>query len=200
MSSAAPLQVSDLASLRQLPTEQLVNIIVQQQQVIEQQQQAIEQLSQEVNRLKVSLSLNSQTSSKPPSTDLLKKPEKAKEQPSASDEAPKRKPGGQPGHLGKTRKGFGRVDRYEILQPQRRIHCGSEAFASEPVAVQRQQVARLVARPIEVVEYQRHSCQCAQCGQSVSAEWPEDIVPGQDLSVGLQALLVWPRLLWASVL
>ncbi len=191
MSSAAPLQVSDLASLRQLPTEQLVNIIVQQQQVIEQQQQAIEQLSQEVNRLKVSLSLNSQTSSKPPSTDLLKKPEKAKEQPSASDEAPKRKPGGQPGHLGKTRKGFGRVDRYEILQPQRRIHCGSEAFASEPVAVQRQQVARLVARPIEVVEYQRHSCQCAQCGQSVSAEWPEDIVPGQDLSVGLQALLVW---------
>ncbi len=69
--------ISDLATLRQLPTEQLVNIIVQQQQVIEQQQQAIEQLTQEVNRLKVNLALDSQTSSKPPSTDLLKKPEKA---------------------------------------------------------------------------------------------------------------------------
>ncbi len=77
MSSAVPPHLSDLATLRQLPTEQLVNIIVQQQQVIEQQQQAIEQLTQEVNRLKVNLALDSQTSSKPPSTDLLKKPEKA---------------------------------------------------------------------------------------------------------------------------
>ena len=109
-----PAQLPDQATLRQLSTEQLVNIIVQQQQVIEQQQQAIEQLTQEVNRLKVSLGLDSQTSSQPPSTDLLKKPEKAKEQPEGTAEAPKRKPGGQLGHLGKTRKGFGRVDRYEI--------------------------------------------------------------------------------------
>ena len=53
------------------------------------------------------------------------------------------------------------------------------------------QVARLVERPIEVVEYQRHSCQCARCGQVVAASWAEDVVPGQDLSIGLQALLVW---------
>jgi len=77
-----------------------------------QQQKAIEQLTLEVNQLKVSQNLDSQTSSKPPSTDLLKKPEKkAPTDPLTATEAPKRKPGGQPGHVGKTRKGFGRVDR-----------------------------------------------------------------------------------------
>lgn len=57
--------------------------------------------------------------------------------------------------------------------------------------MQRQQVARLVVWPIEIVEYQRLTCECAQCSQGVIAAWPEDIIPGQDLSVGLQALLVW---------
>ena len=94
MSTTALPKLPERETLIQLPPQQLVNIIVQQQQVIEQQQQAIEQLTQEVNRLKISLGLDSQTSSKPPSTDLLKKPEKAKEEPSPSDEAPKRKPGG----------------------------------------------------------------------------------------------------------
>ncbi len=94
MSIAVPPQLQDQATLRQLPTEQLVNIIVQQQQVIEQQQQAIEQLTQEVNRLKGRLGLDSQTSSKPPSTDLLKKAEKAKEQPLTSDEASRKNPQG----------------------------------------------------------------------------------------------------------
>jgi len=37
------------------------------------QQEQINQLTQEIERLKASLNLDSQTSSKPPSTDLLKK-------------------------------------------------------------------------------------------------------------------------------
>ena len=67
---------------------------------------------------------------------------------------------------------FGRVDRYEILRPQVCPHCGTQEFAAEPVAVQVQQVAQLVERPIEIVEYQRHSCQCAYCGQTQTAPWP----------------------------
>lgn len=59
------------------------------------------------------------------------------------------------------------------------------------MAVSVQQVATLVERPIEVVEYQQQSCQCAHCGQVHIAAWPQSIVPGQDLGVSLQALLVW---------
>jgi len=102
MTPATPPLLPDPETLHQLPTEQLVAIILEQQRVIE-------QLRQTVNALQGSLHLNSQTSSKPPSTDLLKKPEKAKlsPQPETGTEAPKRKPGGQPGHLGKTRIGNG---------------------------------------------------------------------------------------------
>ncbi len=181
-------KVPDLETLRQLPKEQLVEIIVQQQQVIE-------QLVQAVNHFQVSVHSDSHTSSKPPSTDLLKKPEKkpeaATESPADAAEEPKRKPGGQPGHKGTTRKGFGRVDRYEILRPQECPHCGSLEFCPKAVKVQVQQVAQLVSQPIEIVEYQQQTCECASCGQIQTASWPESIVPGQDLGVSLQALLVW---------
>ena len=49
----------------------------------------------------------------------------------------------------------------------------------------------LVAKPIEVVEYQTQSCKCLECGAVVRGEPPNGIVLGQDLSVNLQALLVW---------
>lgn len=106
MTPATPPPLPDPENLKQLPTEQLVAIILEQQRVIE-------QLTQAVNHLQVSLHQNSQTSSKPPSTDLLQKPEKAKtsQQSETAKEEPKRKPGGQPGHAGKTRKGNVRIDR-----------------------------------------------------------------------------------------
>lgn len=173
----------DSNRLQQLPSAELVKLIVQQQGVIE-------QLKQEISRLKASLQLDSQTSSKPPSTDLLKKSEKPKGA-AQNNSKPKRKPGGQPGHPGHTRKGFGRIDRYEILKPQECTQCGCVEFVETPIAVERQQVAQLVACPIEVVEYQRQTCACVNCGQSHTAAWPKGIVPGQDLSVGVQALLVW---------
>ncbi len=154
-----------------------------------QQQILIQQLQQEIERLKGNQLSDSQTSSLPPSSDLLQKSEKPKD--NSAQEASKRKPGGQPGHPGRTRKGFGRVDRSEILRPEYCPDCGSDRFIEQPVSVQYQQVARLVERPIEVVEYQRQTCQCAQCGQRVSAPHPSDVVPGRDLSIGLQALLTW---------
>ena len=52
-------------------------------------------------------------------------------------------------------------------------------------------VACLAARPIEVVEYQRAKCQCLECGAMVIGPASPGIVPGQDLSIDLQALLVW---------
>lgn len=142
MTPIVPPQLPDLEHLKQLPTEQLVAIILEQQRVTL-------ATSQAVNRLQVSLHQDSETSSKPPSTDLLKKPEKAKTSQLAetAKEEPKRKPGGQPGHKGTTRKGFSRVDRYQILLQQLCLSCGSQELAEVPVLVQVQQVAQLVERP-----------------------------------------------------
>jgi transposase len=163
--------------LYQLSKEQLVEII--------------KTLQSEMARLKESLNLDSKTSSKPPSQDLLKKSEKKKSSSANNNAQPKRKPGGQPGHEGKTRKGFGRVDRIEVLRPEVCSNCGGTHLVSSAVKVEIHQVAQLVANPIEIVEYHRHSCECSHCQAIVTAAWSAQMIPGQDLGVGLQALLGW---------
>ena len=161
MSSHEPVLQWSQENLNQLSLQELVQIILAQQEIIE-------QLSQEIERLRVSRDLDSQTSSKPPSTDLLKKSEKGTgTEPERPADQKKRKPGGQPGHPGKTRQGFSRIDRREVLRPQQCSHCGQNEWESEPVKVEVQQVAELVERPIEVVEDQRHHCQCRQCGHTM---------------------------------
>ncbi len=170
-------------SLSQLSKSELVQLIISQQKIIE-------KLRQEIAKLKISRDLDSQTSSKPPSTDLLKKSEKESQQTEAQEKS-KRKPGGQPGHPGKTRKGFGRVDRYEILRPEKCRNCQNHLFSKEPVKIETQQVAQLRENPIEIVEYQRHHCLCALCGAVTPAQWDSQMIPGQDLGVRLQAFLGW---------
>jgi transposase len=114
-------------------------------------------LQEEVARLKQSLKIDSKTSSKPPSGDIHKKSENKKVPPQEESNQPKRKPGGQPGHQGKTRKDFGRVDRYEIIRPTNCEYCGNKAFAAVAVKVEKHAVAQLVELPIEIVEYQRQT-------------------------------------------
>jgi transposase len=158
--------------------------------MIIEQSKVIRELQQEIERLKVSRDLDSSNSSKPPSQDIHKKSENKKAPPQDQSNQPKKKPGGQPGHQGKTRKGFGRVDRYEILRPSDCAYCGQKTFAPL-VKVEKHAVAQLVERPIEIVEYQRQTCVCESCGNVQAASWPEDIIPGQDLGVSLQAFLGW---------
>ena len=100
--------------LSQLSKEELVEMILAQQKVIE-------VLKQEIEKLKVIRQTDSRTSSKPPSLDLLKKSEKKKDK---SEQ--KRNPGGQSGHQGKTRKGFTRIDRFEVLRASHCCHCGED--------------------------------------------------------------------------
>jgi transposase len=66
-------QLPERSTLEQLPQTQLVDMLLAQAKVIE-------ELRKKVKRLKTSLGLDSQTSSKPPSTEVLKKSEKPKKQ------------------------------------------------------------------------------------------------------------------------
>ena len=52
-----------------------------------------------------------------------------------------------------------------MLQPSICSHCGQTEWLAYPVKIDLKQVAQLVDRPIEVVEYHRHHCQCRNCGQ-----------------------------------
>jgi transposase len=166
--------------IEQLSQTELVEMVLELQKIIE-------QLQEKLAVAQGQSQITSQTSSKPPSSDLIKKSEKPTAKPS---EAQKKKPGGQLGHQGKTRKGFGRVDRCEVIYPEVCQVCGSSEL-SEAINYQRQQVACVVAKPIEIIEYQTAKCQCLECGGVVKGSLPSGIVPGQDLSIELQAILVW---------
>jgi transposase len=48
----------------------------------------------------------------------------------------------------------------------------------------------LVESPIEIVEYQRHTCICSR-GETQTADWSPAIVPGQDIGIRLKAFLGW---------
>ena len=174
---------TDPECLNQLSKSELVQLIISQQKIIE-------QLKQEIEKLKISRDLDSQISSKPPSTDLLKKSEKNSQKTEARQKS-QRKPGGQPGHPGKTRKGFDRIDRCVVLRPEECSFCQGEIWENEPVKVETQHNDQLVEQPIEIVEYYLQHCQCAECGTVTPASWPSSIIPGQDLGVKLQALLGW---------
>ncbi len=69
--------------------------------------------------------------------------------------------------------------------------CGQREFSAEPIKIETQQVAQLVEKPIEIVEYQRYTCICRQCGETQTADWSAALVPGQDLGIRLQAFLGW---------
>ena len=111
-----PLQL-DSKILNQLAPSHLVKIIIEQAKAIEQLKSRVVELKK-IQELKVSRDLDSTISSKLPSAGLLKKTQNKPEVQPSDRQTPKRKPGGQPGHPGKMRTGFGRVDREEILRPQ----------------------------------------------------------------------------------
>ncbi|KAB8315481.1 transposase [Tolypothrix campylonemoides VB511288] len=178
-------------TLGQLAPEQLVDIIFEQAIATIKLNSRILELEQEVEKLKVSRDLDSKTSSKPPSGDILKKSENKQDVVDEESKTAKRKPGGQLGHPGKTRKGFGRVDRFKILRPEVCCCCGITEFIFEPIKIETLALAQLVSRPIEIVEYHRHTCVCKRCRNPQTADWSPQIVPGQDIGVKLQAFLGW---------
>lgn len=167
--------------LNQLPKEELVKLIMAQQEIIE-------QLKVEIEKLKISRNLDSKISSKPPSSDLLKKPE---QEAKSAEKKPQKSPGGQLGHQGKTRKGFERIDRSEVLKAEKCSSCGQLLALAKSLKIEKKSVAVLVERPIEIVEYQRHHSVCQCCGEITSPRWSNQIVPGQDLGIKLQGLLGW---------
>ena len=174
------LPKQDRESLEKLTLEKLVEIVLTLQEVVSKQVEMIEKLQSNQGK-------DSKTSSKPPSSDLLQRPEKVKE----DGKSEGRRPGGQKGHQGKTRKGFGRVDRCEILPAKKCEHCGSENLEKTGVRDRRHVVAQLVERPIAIVEYRQECTHCKDCGQKVVGQLPQDVIPGQDLGVSLQAMLGW---------
>jgi transposase len=134
----------------------------------------VRQLRRQVKELKARLALNSRNSSKPPSSDgLAKKPN-----PKSLRQKTGRRPGGQPGRVGRTLQPRARADHVKV-HALSRCPCGlcqGRSLQHEPVlGHEKRQVFELPLKPLEVTEHQAEIKRCPVSGCLVSAPFPEGV-------------------------
>lgn len=140
-------------------------IILELKKIIEDLKQEISQLKKENADLKEQLRLNSQNSSKPPSSDRY--PKKEPKTP-AKDRAKRQ---------GFARKWFAKEDVTEFKQyfPSYCDKCGSNNFLSKGAIVEARQTVEIPPIKPIVTEHQAFACRCVSCGKRVRAFLPHDV-------------------------
>lgn len=152
------------------------------------QREKLSHLETELEQLKESFrklaNRTSETSSQPPSSDGYKK--KSKELKRRT-----KKQGPKYGHHGSTRNGFAHIDHRELLEMESCPKCGNDVMEVADKPVRRNQIAELVATPVEVWEYERPKYECPSCGWSGYRELP--LGCREDFSYGamLSSLVGW---------
>src|SRR5450756_2140110 len=118
------------------------------------------------------LGLNSSNSSKPPSSDGLKKPARV----SSLRESSGKPSGGQPGHKGDTLRQVAEPDQIVDHHPPVCSRCGAALTPDMAGGHATRQVFDLPEpRPLIVTEHRAHCCRCAACGTQTRAAFPEGV-------------------------
>ena len=134
----------------------------------------VERLEKRIIELETRLQQNSSNSSKPPSSDP------PFQKPSSTRPKSDRKPGGQPGHMGCTRKPLApeAITDIQILLPLKCGACGhrlpKKPGKMDP-AMKHHQVIEIPPMTPEVTEYQIHGRCCSSCGKITWGILPEGI-------------------------
>ena len=191
-------------------TEQNSKLSAENSQVTEQNSQLSEQLSlvteqnarlqeentalvQRVSDLERSVGLNSGNSSKPPSSDGLKKPSAKENRRTRSQrDTSNRKSGGQPGHKGTTLKQVKNPDKITDHFPPRCQACEAALSPEESIRSAARQVFDLPPPPpLIVTEHRAHTCECHHCGAQTRAAFPEDVTSPAQYGDGIAALAAY---------
>lgn len=130
------------------------------------------------------LSKNSKNSSKPPSSDIVKKPQEQRK-------PGERKIGAQKGHKGHKRNEIPpeQIDFTKKMELSHCPDCGqSMKFSETHKEVLIQQVIEIVEKPVIVTEYQRYGKFCKHCQRYHYPALPKGVVENQLFGTRLQAL------------
>src|SRR5450830_366325 len=134
------------------------------------------------------LGLNSSNSSKPPSSDGLKKPARV----SSLRESSGKPSGGQPGHKGETLRQVAEPDQIVDHHPPVCSRCGATLTPDMAGGHSTRQVFDLPQpRPLIVTEHRAHSCRCAACGVTTRAAFPEGVNAPVQYGARIAAFVVY---------
>lgn len=130
----------------------------------------VAELEARLEKLKHRLNKNSSNSSKPPSSDGLKKPK-----PKSRREKGKRKSGGQPGHDGNTLKMVADPDAVVTHPHTLCAHCNHDLSSLPTERVVKRQVFDLPPIQMQVTEHQAEVKVCRCCGERSRAAFPAGV-------------------------
>jgi transposase len=129
-------------------------------------------LKAQIAELERRLGLNSSNSSKPPSSDGLKKPARVKSLRERSGKIP----GGQQGHKGETLRQVSDPDEVVDHYPSACSTCGGALNPETSVGHSARQVFDLPEpAPLVITEHRAHDCQCEACGAKTRALFPDGV-------------------------
>jgi transposase len=126
-------------------------------------------LEARIAELEKRLGTNSSNSSKPPSSDGLRRTNSLR--PSHSE----RKVGGQPGHPGHTLAQVAQPDALVVLPAPEVCHCKQLLKDVAPSSVVKRQVFDVPPISLHVTEYQAERKTCPACGAVHTAEFPAEV-------------------------
>jgi len=144
-----------------------------------------EKLQATIAQLEAKLRANSRNSSKPPSADGLGKPA-----PKSLRKKSGRKPGGQPGHEGRTLRQVTDPDEVVVHEPDCCAGCGADAADGTRVGTERRQVFDLPPGQVQVTEHQLVTRRCF-CGTKTTGRAPERVTAPVQYGPRVMALIVY---------
>jgi transposase len=166
--------------------EALVDYILTLEQQVQDLKAELLALKAQVQTLTGRLALNSQNSSKPPSSDGYQKPA-----PKSRRGRSGRPSGGPPGHPGCTLQTVSQPDHVQI-HPATQCACGRDLQTNPVQGYVTRQVFDLPEPKLEVTEHRAEIKVCA-CGQHVQAEFPSHVTAPVQYGPRVEGLLVYWR-------
>lgn len=147
------------------------------------------QLVARIEKLESQLKKDSHNSSKPPSSDGLRRKPKTR----SSRRRTGKKSGGQEGHDGKTLEMSDFPDKVIKLASNRCACCGESLKGCASKSIDKRQVFEIPKIKIEVTEYQSEIKDCPNCGHVNKMEFPENVTRRTQYGSYLHSLAVYFR-------